>query len=144
MKASQRYHSRIFTTVVMTIIIAVYLSIVLFAMSIAHGHDMTHPELNNWFASLRSGKGLCCDGSDALHLRDIDWETKDGHYWVAIPKDPNKLDDAKHGKNVDSMWVLVPDDAVITEPNRDGATMVWPLYGSMGASIRCFMPGSMT
>jgi hypothetical protein len=38
----------------------------------------------------------------------------------------------------------VPDDAVITEPNRVGRTMVWPIRGYQGLSIRCFMPGSMT
>jgi hypothetical protein len=38
----------------------------------------------------------------------------------------------------------VPDDAVITEPNRYGRTMVWPIKGALGISIRCFMPGSMT
>jgi hypothetical protein len=31
-----------------------------------------------------------------------------------------------------------PDDAVITEPNRAGRTMVWPMW------VRCFLPGSMT
>jgi hypothetical protein len=29
-------------------------------------------------------------------------------------------------------------------PNRDGATLVWPLYGAIGVSIRCFLPGTMT
>ena len=38
----------------------------------------------------------------------------------------------------------VPDDAVITEPNRAGRTMVWPIRGYQGMTIRCFMPGSMT
>jgi len=33
---------------------------------------------------------------------------------------------------------------VITEPNRAGRTMVWPLRGYLGTTIRCFMPGSMT
>ena len=40
-------------------------------------------------------------------------------------------------------WIMVPDDAVITEPNRAGRTMVWPVKDSLGISIRCFMPGSM-
>ena len=40
--------------------------------------------------------------------------------------------------------VDVPDEAVITEPNRIGRTMVWPIRGYLGLSIRCFMPGSMT
>jgi hypothetical protein len=29
-------------------------------------------------------------------------------------------------------------------PNRAGRTMVWPLRGYLGLTIRCFMPGSMT
>jgi hypothetical protein len=45
---------------------------------------------------------------------------------------------------VDNEWVDVPDDAVITEPNLVGRTMVWPVKRSLGISIRCFMPGSMT
>ena len=35
-------------------------------------------------------------------------------------------------------------EAVVAEPNRAGRTMVWPLYGYSGVTIRCFMPGSMT
>ena len=45
---------------------------------------------------------------------------------------------------IDGEWHDVPDDAVITEPNRVGRTMVWPIRGYQGLSIRCFMPGSMT
>jgi hypothetical protein len=37
--------------------------------------------------------------------------------------------------NVETEWVYVPDDAVIDEPNRAKATLVWPLYGPMGVSI---------
>ena len=29
-------------------------------------------------------------------------------------------------------------------PNRYGRTMVWPTKGTLGTSIRCFMPGTMT
>ena len=45
---------------------------------------------------------------------------------------------------IDGEWHDVPEDAVITEPNRAGRTMVWPIRGYQGLSIRCFMPGSMT
>lgn len=31
----------------------------------SYGHDAMHPELNPWFAKLRSKSGPCCDGSDA-------------------------------------------------------------------------------
>lgn len=59
---------------------AILLGLMLFALGhAAHGHDHNHPELNAWMQTLKSGKGPCCDGSDALHLSDVEWETtKDG------------------------------------------------------------------
>jgi hypothetical protein len=50
--------------------------------------------------------------------------------------------------SLEGRWIDVPDDAVITEPNRAGRTMVWPYMAVGGADsprteIRCFMPGSM-
>jgi hypothetical protein len=84
--------------------------------------------LKQWFDSLRSGKGPCCSDADGSAVSDVDWESKGGRYRVRI----------------DGEWHEVPDDAVITEPNRVGRTMVWPIRGYQGLSIRCFMPGSMT
>ncbi len=91
--------------------------------------------LHDWFEHLASGKGLCCSFADGHVVQDADWDTKDGRYRVRVPKAAN---------SEDGIWVDVPDDAVITEPNRAGHTMVWPLYDHQGVSIRCFMPGSMT
>ena len=84
--------------------------------------------LKPWFDSLRSGKGPCCSDADGVAVMDPDWESQDGHYRVRI----------------EGEWIVVPDDAVITEPNRAGRTMVWPIKNSLGTSIRCFLPGSMT
>jgi len=42
----------------------------------ARAHDYQHPELNSWYESLHSGKGPCCDGSDAKRVDDADWETR--------------------------------------------------------------------
>lgn len=89
--------------------------------------------LKGWFDSLRSGKGPCCSDADGTALADVDWESKDGHYRVRI----------------EGEWFNVPDDAVITEPNRAGRTMVWPMYERgvgmpLKVHIRCFLPGSMT
>ena len=84
--------------------------------------------LKQWFDSLRSGKGPCCSDADGSAVADVDWESRDGHYRVRLDGD----------------WIDVPDEAVITEPNRVGRTMVWPMRGYLGLSIRCFMPGSMT
>jgi hypothetical protein len=86
------------------------------------------PELKAWFDSLRSGKGPCCSDADGSAVSDVDWESNGGHYKVRL----------------EGTWLDVPDEAVITVPNRVGHTMVWPIHGSSGTLIRCFMPGSMT
>lgn len=84
--------------------------------------------LKSWFDSLASKKGPCCSDADGSAVSDVDWETSGGHYRVRL----------------EGEWIDVPDDAVITEPNRAGRTMVWPIKGYGGLTIRCFMPGSMT
>jgi hypothetical protein len=85
--------------------------------------------LKSWFDSLRSKLGgPCCSNADGLALADVDWDTKDGHYRVRI----------------EGEWVNVPADAVITEPNRAGRTMVWPYFLNGRTFIRCFLPGTMT
>jgi hypothetical protein len=84
--------------------------------------------LIRWFDTLKSSGGsLCCSDADGTALSDVDWESKDGKYRVRL----------------NGEWIDVPDDAVITEPNRAGRTMVWPLNPADGLGIRCFMPGSM-
>ena len=93
----------------------------------ALAHDPSHPELNEWFSKLRSGRGLCCSFADGFAVSDVDWESKDGHYRVRL----------------ENNWIDVPDDALITEPNRAGRTMVWPMHFDGKTFIRCFMPGSM-
>jgi hypothetical protein len=92
------------------------------------GQYAANPEIKAWFDRLASRKGPCCSDADGSAVSDVDWETRDGHYRVRI----------------EGEWVDVPDEAVITEPNRVGRTMVWPIRGYLGLTIRCFMPGSMT
>ena len=67
-------------------------------------------------------------------VEDAGWTSQNGHYRVRVPK----AADSK-----DMIWVEVPDEAVIKEPNKIERTMVWPLDGAESVSIRCFMPGSM-
>jgi hypothetical protein len=101
--------------------------LLIFAIGCARAHDHEHPELNSWYESLHSGKGPCCDGSDAKRVDDADWDTREGHYRVRI----------------DGEWVDVPNEAVVDGPNRAGHTMVWPYYLDGHPKARCFMPGSM-
>jgi hypothetical protein len=98
---------------------------------VSHARDdgrYANSPLKAWFDSLKSGKGPCCSDADGYAVADPDWESKSGHYRVRI----------------EGEWFDVPDEAVITEPNRAGRTMVWPIKGWGGPTIRCFMPGSMT
>ena len=95
----------------------------------ALAHDPSHPELNGWFDKLASGRGLCCSNADGFAVADPDWDSKNGHYRARL----------------ENKWIDVPDEALITEPNRAGRTMVWPMPMIEGDTIRirCFMPGSM-
>ena len=77
--------------------------------------------LKPWFDRLASGKGLCCSFADGFSVQDVDWDTQDGHYRVRI-----------YGQ-----WLVVPGDAVVTEPNRFGSAVG-------NTQIRCFMPGAGT
>ena len=104
------------------------------APQLGHARDRgqfanANPELRAWFNGLKSQKGPCCSDADGSAISDADWESGNGHYRVRI----------------DGEWVSVPDEAVITEPNRVGRTMVWPIRDGVGGLyVRCFMPGSMT
>jgi hypothetical protein len=84
-----------------------------------------------WFDDLTDKMRMpCCSDADGTAVTDADWDSKDGHYRVKL-----------HGE-----WWDVPDDAVITEPNRDGRTIVWPIPYWDGDKqtfkIRCFIVGS--
>ena len=114
---------------------------------LAMGRDLDERYANSplkpWFDQLKSRNGLCCSDADGYVVEDADWESRNGRYRVRVPKSP----DSKI-----MVWVDVPDNAVITEPNRAGRAMVWPVYfegvtddeRQPQISIRCFMPGSMT
>ena len=83
--------------------------------------------LKSWFDQLASGKGLCCSFADGVSVQDVDWDTQNGRYRVRL-----------YGE-----WILVPESAVVTEPNRFGPAVVWPYMDTDGATqIRCFLPGA--
>jgi len=84
--------------------------------------------LKAWFDKLSSGKGLCCSFADGVSVEDVDWDTRDGHFRVRL----------------DGQWIDVPDDAVVSEPNKFGPAVVWPYQQDGKTQIRCFMPGAGT
>ena len=107
-------------------------AVILLVFQSAHARDRdgkyANLPLHEWFEQLASKKGRCCSDADGRALSDLDWESHDGHYRVQI----------------DGEWVNVPEDAVVTEPNRAGRTMVWPTWLDGHPQILCFMPGSMS
>jgi hypothetical protein len=83
--------------------------------------------LKPWFDKLASGKGLCCSFADGVRVEDVDWDTQDGRYRVRL----------------NGQWIIVPDTALVTEPNKYGPAVVWPYQDTDGATqIRCFLPGA--
>src|SRR5258706_9948265 len=74
--------------------------------------------MKKWFDSLKSEKGPCCSDADGTALSDVDWESKDGHYRVRL----------------NGQWIDVPDDALVTEPNLVGRTMVYHCSHSIAIS----------
>ena len=114
---------------------------------LALGHDLdgryANSPLKPWFDQLQSRNGRCCSDADGYVVEDADWEAKNGRYRVRVPQ--------SHDSKI-MVWVDVPNNSVITEPNKVGRTMVWPVYfeGITGDEhhpqilIRCFMLGSMT
>ena len=107
----------------------------------ANAHDYAHPDRQQWYESLRSpGGGPCCDGAEANHIADMDWDTacdqnnfgeRHCHYRVFL-----------HNR-----WWDVPAQAVVDGANRDGSALVWeiPTWHDnviFSVYIRCFMPGA--
>jgi hypothetical protein len=107
-------------------------AVILLAVQLAYGRDRdgryANSPLHDWFEQLSSKAGRCCSDADGMTLSDVDGESHDGHYRVRI----------------DDEWVDVPDDTVVTEPNRAKVSMVWPIWLNGRPHVRCFMPGSMT
>lgn len=133
----------------LTVSAIVLVLVLAIAGPLAHGRDLdgryAASPLKEWFDGLRSGKGPCCSHADGYRLDDADWESSGGRYRVRVPRErflPSE-EAPVPPRGTEMVWVEVPADAVITEPNRAGRTMVWPIWGSDGLSIRCFMPGAM-
>ncbi len=116
----------------MRMVPAILLLVVAAAASARDDGRYAASPLKPWFDSLHSGRGPCCSDADGSAVADVDWESDRGHYRVRL----------------EGIWIEVPDDAVITTPNRAGRTMVWPMTSRNGMvvegiTIRCFLPGPM-
>lgn len=122
-----------------------YLIIATAALAFARDLDGQYakkdPALHEWFDKLKSGKGLCCSFADGVSVGDVDWDS------VCEPSMASVTTIiCTFRVRLDGQWIVVPDDAVILEPNLANTAVVWP-YKAMEngvevTKIRCFIPGS--
>jgi hypothetical protein len=85
------------------------------------------PKVRQWFREQKSPKtgAICCNESDGTYAEE---EIRDGHYWTRFEQSNGN-------------WILVPDEVVIHDTNRNGAPVVWWFYESGSLRIRCYAPG---
>jgi hypothetical protein len=92
------------------------------------------PAIRKWFQDQRVPNGpeagkSCCNTSDGNYAEE---DIRDGNYWTRCPVDsPCPIKE----------WMLVPAGAVIHDPNRNGAPVVWWFYEQGLPKIRCYAPG---
>jgi hypothetical protein len=66
--------------------------------------------LKPWFDDLHNQAGqFCCSDADGHPVDDGDWDMKDNRYRVIVQVD----------------WTVVPDDAIVSGPNKFGKAVVW-------------------
>ena len=107
-----------------------------FWVGCAWAHDHSRPDLDTWFRQQFSQKGgPCCDGTEAAHVGDVDWDTACAN------------DKCHYRVRLYNKWWDVDDAAVVSGPNLSGTTLVWAVPTRkddevVSVFIRCFMPGA--
>lgn len=88
------------------------------------------PATRQWFRSQRNPTtgGLCCSEADGTYAEE---DIRDGHYWARF-----------EFRGMATDWMPVPDDAVIRDPNKNGAPVVWWFVEGGQLKIRCYSPGA--
>jgi hypothetical protein len=89
-----------------------------------------------WWDALAGGKGLCCSFADGQRVEDVDWDT-------ATIAEAGGQSHIAYRVRLYGQWIVVPPEAVVTEPNKFGPAVVWPYQDAEGKTqIRCFLPGA--
>lgn len=102
--------------------------------ALSHTHDWAQltPQQRQWFQQQRQPgtKAICCSEPDIGHdAETVEDDIRDGHYWVRSP-------------TTNGEWVPVPDDKVLTDPNKFGRAVVWWRWLDGRPVVFCFSPGA--
>jgi len=121
--------------------------------------------LKPWFDELRDKVGQqCCADADGAIVKDVDWTAQgEGQQCQRTPKlsFSEEANDyaGTYCVRYKNIWWLIPDRAVLVQPNRFGPAMIWPVCsskhyvsGNVACAdddsdllfIRCFIPGAGT
>jgi hypothetical protein len=115
------------------------------AMPLAHAHDdgrFAGAPLRDWFNGLKSAQGLCCSFADGIRIEDPDVDITSKGIRVRLCGTFQQFREA-WPLCIDKTWIVVPENAIVHEPNRFGPAVVWPEKGAENKTrIRCFIPGS--
>jgi len=107
-------------------ILVVLILLALIVPALTHEDHTWDVATRQWFKSQKSPKTgqLCCDQNDGAEAEE---DIRNGQYWARWPQHPT--------------WILVPNDVVIRDPNRNGAPVVWWWWENGVMQIRCYAPG---
>lgn len=119
--------------------------VVLIALGVrfAHAHDSHHPELDNFYSSLKDKHGnSCCNMTDC---HEAEAEIRGDHWWAQLAVKKNNTWENR------PEWMEIPDDKVIINANPIGKaifchTISWQTgtntfqLDPKSITIRCFLP----
>src|SRR5208282_2776033 len=119
------------------LVVALLLCVLLGLMRHGHAHMHDRADLNTWFNELASGKGLCCSFAEGKKVEDVDWDS--GGPMNCVMVGTEQQCHSTYRVYLNGKWINVPDNALVTVPNKYGQAVVWPYTDSDGATqIRCF------
>jgi hypothetical protein len=126
--------------VVIFVGLIIFFILVTYSVVFAHVHD--RPDLDQWFQGLKSSGGMpCCANSDAAVLKDPDWKSDSGDCQIT-PIGMNNDKSSGYCVYFKDAWWLVPERALVLQPNKFGLALLWQTEDPGGLFIRCFMPGT--
>ena len=119
----------------------------------AHDQQMHESMFSDWLSHLHNQAfNLCCEANEGTTVQDVDWSPAN----EAMRCQPTPIAEAQGDKSgkfcvfIKGVWWYVPDKALVSEANKYGPAVVWPIWSSSGggpitvSGIRCFMPGAFS